>query len=302
MNAESPRLPSTEITSRDIGAIWSGALLVVYLAGTGLLFIGAQGGDAPIVLLHFGVLTAIAVATWSARVPVWLRLWAPLMTLLFLYSEIPALLRALGHTSLYDSTVMQWEHTVFGSQPAIEWASRWNSQLASEFLHAAYASFYAIIYVVPVLLFAAARMKDFEEASFALLFTYLACCILYIAFPVAGPRYLFTPGLLVPNGVIRQSVRWLLESRSSEGTAFPSSHVALAITASVLAFRYYRGRGLVIGLVTIFLSLGAVYGGFHYGVDVLGGAALGFATTAAALWVHRRLRSANVHAKASAPT
>src|SRR5437868_1562458 len=250
MNAERPRPPSTVITSRDIGAIWSGALLVVYLGATGFLFIGAKGDDAAIVLLHFAVLAAIALATWSARVPLWLRLWAPMLTLLFLYSEIPAFLRATGHTGPFDSTVMRWEHAVFGSQPAIEWANRWRSQAASEFLHAAYASFYLIINIVPALLFGSGRAKDFEEASFALLFTYLLCCICYVAFPVAGPRYLFTPGPMVANGMIRQTVRWLLESRSSQGTAFPSSHVALAVAASVLAFRYYGFSGLVVGFVT----------------------------------------------------
>jgi membrane-associated phospholipid phosphatase len=301
MNAESPRLPSTGNTSRDIGAIWSGALLVVYLTATAFLFIGAKGDDVAIVLLHFAVLAAIAFATWNARVPLWLRLWAPLLTLLFLYSEIPALLRATGQTGLFDSTVMRWEHAVFGSQPAIEWANRWRSQVASECLHAAYASFYVIIYVVPALLFGGARAKEFEEASFALLFTYLLCCIWYVAFPVAGPRYLFTPGPLVANGEIRQAVRWLLESRSSQGTAFPSSHVALAVAASVLALRYFRFPGVVVGLVTVFLSFGAVYGGFHYGVDVLAGAILGLAATNAALWIHRRLVE-RFQMKAIAPT
>ena len=263
---------------------------------------GAQAEDAPMIALHVAVLGAVALATWSDRVPTWLRVWAPMLTLLFLYSEIPALLRSAGHTNLHDAVVMRWEHGVFGLQPALEWANRWPSAFASEFLHAAYASFYVIIYIVPALLFVAQRRRAFDEASFVLLFTYLVCCLCYIAFPVAGPRYLFTPGPLVADGFIRQSVRWLLSARSSEGTAFPSSHVALAVSAAILAFRYFGRRGLIVAAITVFLSLGAIYGGFHYGVDVIAGLAIGVIASATAIALHHRLAGSAAHANASAPT
>src|SRR5262245_1440141 len=112
MNAESSRLRSTGRISSDMRAIWPGALLVVYLAITGLLLLA--GADrvrsARVgVALHFGVLVAVAAATWVEWVPRWLRAWAPLLALLFLYSEMPMLIRAAGHADLFDATVIRWE-------------------------------------------------------------------------------------------------------------------------------------------------------------------------------------------------
>jgi membrane-associated phospholipid phosphatase len=90
-----------------------------------------------------------------------------------------------------------------------------------------------------------------------------------------------------------------LEARSSRGTAFPSSHVAVACATSVLAVRFFGVIGLVIPVVTLGLALGAIYGGFHYAIDVLAGATLGLTTATLGLWLTR----AEIHqAKAIAPT
>jgi membrane-associated phospholipid phosphatase len=123
----------------------------------------------------------------------------------------------------------------------------------------------------------------------------------YIFFPVAGPRYLWPTSTLA--GPIRAGVVWLLETGSSRGTAFPSSHVAVSVTQSILAVRYFGRRGLVVAVLTLGLALGAVYGGFHYAVDVLAGAVFGGVLAIAGLERARRLRRGGPdHANASAPT
>lgn len=253
-------------------------------------------------ILHFAVLAAIVATTWLKIVPGWLRLWAPLIVLLFLYSEIPVLIGAAGHGRLFDMKVIQWERAIFGSQPALDWASRWPSRIGSELLHAAYLSYYAIIFSVPAALYLTSRKTEFAEATFVLMLTFVACFACYIVFPVAGPRYLW-PAPATPAGPIRAAVVWLLEARSSRGTAFPSSHVAVAVTQSILAIRYFRRRGLVVAALTLGLALGAVYGGFHYAIDVLAGVIFGAVLTVAGLQRAQRLElRATTHANASAPT
>jgi len=280
-------------------AIWPGALLVGYLAATGILLIVERARVPPVgIALHFAVLAAIAAATWLTLVPRWLQLWAPLIALLFLYTEMPMLVRAAGHFSLFDATVIKWESVLLGGQPAVEWAAKWPSRLLSELLHLAYLSYYAIILSVPAALFLASRRGDFSDAVFALMLTFVACFLWYICFPVAGPRYLRAG--TAPTGPIRSVVVWLLEARSSEGTAFPSSHVAVAVAQSILAIRYFGARGWFVAVATVGLALGAVYGGFHYAVDVIAGALLGGIVAGAGIWVVRRhgTRQAN----ATAPT
>jgi membrane-associated phospholipid phosphatase len=277
MNAESSRLRSTGTTSSGIRAIWPGALLVVYLAVAGAVLLAGWSRVRPGgVALHFTVLAAIAAATWLPVVPRWLNRWAPLLALLFLYSELPMLIRAAGHTGFNDHFVMRWEDTLFGTQPARAWALSVPSRVLSELLHASYLAYYGIIFAVPAVLFLSRRDREFGEGVFALMLTFVACFSVYILFPVAGPRYLW--GSAAPHGWARDAAVQLLEARSSRGTAFPSSHVAVSVAQSILAIRYFGARGSVIAIVTLGLALGAVYGGFHYAIDVVAGAAVGACT------------------------
>lgn len=286
-----------------MGAIWAGALLVVYLAATGILLaLGWTRVPISGVLLHFLLLAVIAAATGLRIVPRALRLWVPLLALLLLYSEMPLLIRAVGHGRFFDATVIRWEHTIFGAQPALDWAARWPSRIASELLHAAYLSYYGIIFSVPVGLYLAARKAEFAESVFVLMLTFLACFVCYIVFPVAGPRYLWDSPASATTGPVRAVAVWLLETRSSRGTAFPSSHVAVAVTQSILALRYFGRTGALIAALSIGLALGAVYGGFHYAIDVLAGAAFGAVLAYAGLAMTKRLSSAATQANAKAPT
>lgn len=300
MKAASSRLRSTGSISSDMSAIWPGALLVVYLACTGLVLLLGRARVTPgAVVVHFTWLAAIAASTWLRMVPRWLRDWAPLLVLLVLYTEMPHLIRAAGHDQLMDPQVIAWENAVFGSQPAREWAARWPSRGVSEMLHAAYLSYYGIIFVVPLALYRRPQRVEFHAAVFALMSTFVVCFAWYIVFPVAGPRYLW-PATSTP-GPIRAFTIWLLEARSSRGTAFPSSHVAVAMAQTIIAARYFGIKAVVVGVPAIGLALGAVYGGFHYAVDVIAGAVVGALVTGVALVIIDRAARAP-HTKAMAPT
>jgi len=261
-------------------------LLIVYLSCTDvLLVVGHTRVSFSEIALHAAVLAALAAAAFTPRTPAWLRRWAPLIVLLFLYTEIPALLRAADQSRFYDAAVMRWEEALFGAQPAEAWARVWPWPALSEILHGAYLSYYVIIFAVPAALYRQRRLRDFDTAVFVLMLTFVACFAWYIFFPVAGPRYFSLRA--AGTGVIRRLVLDILEAGSSRGTAFPSSHVAVACTQSVLAFHYFGGRGLVIGGLTLGLAAGAVYGGFHYAIDTLVGAALGLTLAVAGLRVMR---------------
>lgn len=269
-------------------------------AGTVLLVLGRDRVYAGGFLVHVLVLAAMAVATFSRRVPAWLTAWAPLIALLFLYTELPMLIRAAGHGQFYDMTVMSWETRIFGGQPAFQWAMSMPSRLLSETLHAAYLSYYAIIFSVPAVLWLSGRPRDFSEAVFTLMLTFVACFVCFIVFPVEGPRYLREGS--APPGFFRQVTLALLESRSSRGTAFPSSHVAVAAVQSLLACWYFGRRGTGVGIAAVGLALGAVYGGFHYAIDVIVGAVFGGLLTLAGLELSALMDRSTGQANATAPT
>ena len=302
MNSDSSRLRSTGEISSDMGAIWPGALLAVYLLATSaLLWRASFPSDAVPTASHLLALLAIVAATWTPRVPRWLRVSAPLVALLFLYSEMTFLIRLADHPRMFDARVERWETALFGFQPALEWATRWQSVPLSEALHAAYLSYYAVIFVVPVALFTSKRTDELPEAVFALMLTFVVCFALYLIFPVAGPRYLYAPSPLVSSGPIRRVVLGILAAGSSQGTAFPSSHVAVSVAAVLLAFRYFGKIAAILAVLVIGLGLGAIYGGFHYAVDVVAGAVLGILTMIFGVRLYAALVR-RAQPKANAPT
>jgi len=271
---------------------------VCYVAGGAvLLVVGRERAPGGALAAHLLLLAALVIATFVPAVPRWLRPWTPLLALLFLYSEMPLLIAAAGHDSVRDVTVIGWEQALFGGQPAREWAARWPDAALSEILHGAYLSYYAIIFVVPIVLQHRGRTAELSDAVFVLMLTFVVCFVWYLFFPVAGPRYSWPAAATASDGPLRVLTIWLLEARSSRGTAFPSSHVAVSVTQCVLAVRHFGARGAWLIVPTALLAAGAVYGGFHYAVDIAAGAAVGAVSALVGVWL-TRARQAN----ATAPT
>jgi membrane-associated phospholipid phosphatase len=260
----------------DRTARLSNTVIAAYLAATiwpMAAFTGASGAMAPLVT-HL-VALALTVAVVASRRPGIRRLrdLLPLLLGPFLYVELRWLIPGVGRPHA-DVLVMRWEHALFGGNPSATWAPAMPWLVLSEFLHLAYASYYALVLVPPIVLYARGKRDDFAATLLALTIVYGACFATYLLFPVDGPRYLVGPAH-APTGPVRTFVLHLLEAGSSRGTAFPSSHVAASVVAALCALTFQRRLGIAVAMLTIGLALGTVYGGFHYGVDALAGAALG---------------------------
>lgn len=209
----------------------------------------------------------------------------------FLYWELPHLIGPLHGGRFFDGVVMGWEERLFGHQPSATLARRWDSAALSELLHLSYLAYYPSIYALPVALYLRRREAAFRETVFALMLGFTLCYAIFIVFPVQGPRYLFpAPGGDAAGGALYRLTHTVLESGSSQGAAFPSAHAAVAAVQTIAAVRYLRAMAPVLGLLTMGISLGAVYGGFHYAMDILAGIALGMVLGWSAPRVRRALQ------------
>jgi len=158
-------------------------------------------------------------------------------------------------------------------------------------LHGAYLSYYVVIFLPPLILFVRRdRAREFAATILALTMAFAACFVVFAYWPVEGPRYAWPAPPGMPHAAIRDLALRLLKAGSSRGAAFPSSHVAVATTQAVVALAYQRKTGIVTAVVAALLAVGAVYGGFHYGVDVLVGATLGLLLSKAVLMYSRGSR------------
>jgi membrane-associated phospholipid phosphatase len=71
--------------------------------------------------------------------------------------------------------------------------------------------------------------------------------------------------------------RWILKRGSIHAISFPSAHVASAFAIALVFLHYSFSLGVILLVVAVLISLGAVVGRYHYAPDVLLGAATAWA-------------------------
>ncbi len=235
--------------------------------------------------LHF---TVCALCLQQARGPEdlgWLSSWAALILIPLFYTEIALLNQSFG-AGYHDSLVLSWEGFLFGS-PATELAGKYPYPLLSESLHLAYFSYYPTVYIPPLILFFSRRHEAFQTTVVTLIATASVCFVFFVYFPVQGPRY-FGPPESIPEGPIRALTLFILENGSSRGAAFPSSHMAMTVCQAMVQLRYQPPIGILVTLISVGVGVGAVYGGFHYAIDMLAGAVVGLVVGGMMLTWRRR--------------
>lgn len=300
MNVASPRATAADLFADSLIRL-AGALAVAHLVvGVAPMALHARrfGALTPL-LAHLAALSFGAAVLASRRRALQpLRDWLPLLLGPFLYIELRWLIAGVGRPHA-DALVQGWEHALFPANAAATWASALPVRWISEALHFAYASYYLLVYVPPALLYLRGRRDAYAVTLLALAVVYGVCFLTYVVFPVDGPRFLAGPAA-APDGPIRSFVVRLLQAGSSRGTAFPSSHVAASVVASLAALRYQRRVGIVVAMLTAGLAVGAVYGGYHYLVDVLVGAIVGVAAWVMANALCRALSTPGAHSASAA--
>lgn len=276
------------------GALAPDVLLIAYLLVTGVLALAAGARTG----LELGLVHALAggLMAFLSRRPLprfavlrFFRIGLPLLAMPFLYIELRVLDQLLFH-GYFDATVQGWEHALFGVQLSVAAARALPYTWLSEILHLGYFSYYLVVPVAAVAAYLEGGPKALERLTLTVGLAFVVCYLCFIVFPVAGPRYMFPPLSGPPaRAAVYELVHHVLESGSSKGTAFPSSHVAVAVSALLAAWRDGRRGFWILLLPVSALVVGTVYGRFHYGVDALAGLCVAAIAYVVAPWLLARL-------------
>ncbi|WP_420449468.1 phosphatase PAP2 family protein [Candidatus Palauibacter sp.] len=250
-----------------------------YFACTGvisLVFGGLPGAGiaAAHALVVFGI---TRLGRWHPRAglaAIARAAYAVLLTPL-LYAELAVLNRFLTQR-YFDTTVQAWDAALFGGQPSMD-LSAWLPWLSfSEVLHLGYFAYYAIVPIAVLGVYATRGVEALQRTALAVAAAFFVSYLIFMFFPVAGPRYEFTQiGGRISDGTLFGIVHGILEAGSSKGTAFPSSHIAASLAAVVAAGREDRRWFWLLIVPELALTVGTVYGRFHYATDALAGILLG---------------------------
>jgi membrane-associated phospholipid phosphatase len=270
---------------------WIGFVTVLILARGGV-------GQPTWWLLTAHVLFWILLALFSQlddrhRIGAVLHDVYPLLLLGALYTELGLLSidRGMADVLAHDRIVQGWEASVFGMQPAVEWIRAQPSAFWSAVLHAAYLSYYPIIYGAPAALLLGGSREGARNVILATMTAFVVCYAVFALFPVAGPYFAFPHPVGPARDVWSAALVYaLLDAGSAVGTAFPSSHVA-ATVAAVVVLRSESAMAFGVAVVpAVLLVVSTVYCQMHYAVDALAGLVVGAAAVLVTAPLHERRR------------
>jgi membrane-associated phospholipid phosphatase len=221
-----------------------------------------------------GVLIYLVTRPGLGRVGRTLREVYPLFLLVGLYTELGSLNASAA--SVHDVVVQQWERWLFGGLISQQWWQAMPSTFWSTVLHGVYFLYYLIVSVPAFYFVARGDRLAVRHFVLAVMATFITCYLAFIFFPVAGPYYLYPrPAAWFTDNFAARLVYDTLASGSSYGAAFPSSHVAAAVAATLASFQGARRLGIALAIATILLTIAVIYCQMHYAIDALAGLAIG---------------------------
>ena len=204
------------------------------------------------------------------------RNFYPLLFLWVFWKELGDHYGYVG-SHLGDLMVRALDLRLFGQHLNLIWMPAMPETWFSELMYFFYLSYYVLLLVVPVALFLRRDKAITTDVILRLTVANLACFAVYACLPTVGPFHLFPAfkGALVKGALYQFNVATQVAG-DALGTAFPSSHVAGAVTVAWLAQRYWGGwTGRALWVVTLCIALATVYTQNHFVIDSLTGALVG---------------------------
>jgi membrane-associated phospholipid phosphatase len=268
-----------------------------YLALVGLLILAFHGESVPLwswllgahltglVLVH--LLIQAHARQPSNRVVDFLRHFYPVLLYVGFFRETGEL-NQMFVSGFLDPVFIRLDERIFGAQPSLAFMHNLPYWPVSEIFYASYFSYYVMIIGVGLALYLRDRRQFFHYLS-VVSFLFYVCYLTYIFTPVTGPRVFFRaidgyelpPDVrpeVVPEfpaavqaGLFFRLMAWIYDNFEASGAAFPSSHVAVAITTLWFSFRYLPRIRIAHLMMVGLLCLSTVYCRYHYVVDVVAG-------------------------------
>ncbi len=233
-------------------------------------------------LLNAIILETIVLTAWKAQSsPAWrvAHDWYPMLLFVVAFEEIARL--SLAFVSQWqDPILLRLEQGCF-SVPPTEWLAQFRHPLTAELLEFGYFSFYWMLPVVGIVLYAQGwrrneeRQRPFQLWMSALAIGYVACFTVFLLFPTEGPAHTLGRHETAMSGPFRWLVLLVQRYGGVHGNAFPSGHIMAAFVSLLAALKWSPRLGWWLVVPTLLMCVGAVYDSYHYASDVIAGGALG---------------------------
>jgi len=242
-----------------------------------LLFAGSQQAFIGSHLLHFAaIVVALAISRWVPdRGGLWpfLRHGYPILLFGLFYRDTAGYIHLLVKGWL-DPAMIRFEAAIFGVDP-VTWIGKLDAPWLLDFWMVGYFSYYLLAPIGIALMLWQRQPEVFRRMTVAACAAFFISYTMFYLFPLEGPRYALQDVLPPLKGVVfYPMVMWVQNAGSIHGGCMPSSHTAVAWIVTYYSYRVYRPIGRVLVVLSSLLTVGCVWGRFHYPTDVVVGLAI----------------------------
>ena len=189
----------------------------------------------------------------------------------------------------FDPLILAFEKYLFGVIPNI-WIQDYVNPYLTEVMQFSYGIYWITIPLGTAIFYSRKRLDLYENLLYYITITFFASYVIFIFFPVCGPRFFIADQITVQyEGLALTNVlRGFVNQAGYRGGAFPSSHVGVAVTVLVILWHFEARIAKYVFLpLVIALSLATVYGQYHYVTDVVAGLIMGLGI---GFWGARQMR------------
>ncbi len=228
--------------------------------------------------IRFGIIAIIAAIISLERLYKFsgifrfFRLLLPFLLLAYLYKETDYLNNLIFRNDL-DPFFAGIEFSIFGFQPSLAFAQRFNSDFFAELMYFGYFSYYLLVFFVPAWLYFKVKHNTGESVSFIIINSFLVYYLIFIFLPVAGPQFYFKEiSETLPKGYLfGPIIRFIQLNGEGHTAAFPSSHVSICLMLLWACIKNARKLLIFVIPVATLLIFSTVYIQAHYVIDIIAG-------------------------------
>ncbi|MFH1891981.1 MAG: phosphatase PAP2 family protein [Candidatus Zixiibacteriota bacterium] len=275
--------------SRSRGFIPVDFLILAYVSFTTILLLIVNRPISERVWLIAGnlaiaivvlILANIAPLSHSRLLRIARRLY-PVVLFTFFYEQTSSLIHVF-FPGWFDAALSQFEITIFGAQPSLA-IEHLYSPMLNDIVMACYVFYYLCLPLGLVFLVLRKKEGAADRLITASALTFFVSYTLFFLYPVEGPRYHLVESFVQPfdGYLFVPLVKRIMDTAAVHGGAMPSSHAAVALIVFWYVMRESRRWGMALAPVILGLTIGCVWGRFHYVSDV----AVGALITVVAVWL-----------------
>ncbi len=239
------------------------------------------------------VLVIIVIIYWDAhsesKIIHFFRDAYALLSVFLFYEELEGLIHLIFPGS-FDYLINKLELTVFGVYPTV-WLQNVARSWLTEFFVYSYFSYYFLILIPALILYVPGKRWEFHEFSVNVMLAYYISFIIFVLFPVEGPRFalasLHTSPLI---GYGFSGIHaYFMDMGAYRGGAMPSSHIAATFASLMMIRRYKKGVYYLMLPLVVSMILSTVYGRYHYVSDALAGILVGWLSLVLVSGIRRKI-------------